>query len=115
MHRYGLGIGPPETEERTMANQTRLPGMTPKRIAALEDAAEEYVNIRDERMEKNKEENAANEKLVKLMKKHNLKTYPIEASEESPARVITLELRDPTERAKVRASKTSKKNGENEE
>ena len=96
------------------AKQGRLPGMTPKRIAALEDAAEEYVSVRDERMEKNKEENQANEKLVKLMKKHKLKTYPIEASEESPARVITLEFRDPTERAKVRASKTSKKDDDEE-
>ncbi len=89
-----------------MAKQERLPGMTPKRIADLEDAAGEYVQIRDARMEKTAEENKANEKLVKLMKKYKLKTYPIAASTDTPARVITIEKTE-SERAKVRSAKSA--------
>lgn len=50
-------------------------GVAPKRIKALEVAADNYVDRRDTRMKLTEEEVAARSKLAELMKQHNLTIY----------------------------------------
>lgn len=63
-----------------MPKQNDLPaiegeGVAPKKVRAIEVAADEYVEIRDTRMGWTKKEVAARTKLADLMKKHELKSY----------------------------------------
>jgi hypothetical protein len=55
--------------------QTRLAGMQDAAIEALEKAALEYAEIRDERQELTRSEVDLKEKLLKLMKKHSKTNY----------------------------------------
>jgi len=64
-----------ETPETPRGKTKRLPGMEDAVIDELEDAAREYANVRDERMELTKSETAEKEKLLGLMKKHDKKIY----------------------------------------
>jgi hypothetical protein len=54
---------------------TRLPGMEDAEIEALEDAAKEYANVRDDRMNLTREESSLKETLLELMKKHKKEVY----------------------------------------
>jgi len=56
------------------AKQQRLPG-TEGKIADLQDAAEKYAGIRDERQELTKQEVDLKGKLLGLMKRHKLTEY----------------------------------------
>ena len=53
----------------------RLPGMEDAEIEALEDAAKEYANVRDDRMNLTREESGLKETLLELMKKHKKEVY----------------------------------------
>jgi len=64
-----------ETPETPRGKTKRLPGMEDAVIDELEDAAREYANVRDERMELTKSETVEKEKLLGLMKKHDKKIY----------------------------------------
>lgn len=44
-------------------------------VPEIDEAAEEYVDIRDRRMALTKDEKAAQTSLLNLMKKHKLKAY----------------------------------------
>lgn len=55
--------------------QPRLPGTEDSKIQELQDAALEYAEIRDQRMELSKQEAPLKEKLLSLMKKNKLKHY----------------------------------------
>lgn len=66
-----------ETTE-TKPKQERLPGMVPKRIAEIQDAAEELRELRSTRMENAEAEEKAQEKLKGLMKKHGIKAYRLD-------------------------------------
>jgi hypothetical protein len=57
------------------AKQEDLPGMEDRKIAELEAAALEYAEGRDERMEMTKREVELQDKLLKLMHKHNKEVY----------------------------------------
>jgi hypothetical protein len=60
-----------------MANKTAdLPGMKPPRIAALDEAAEEYVKVRDRRMGLTEKEVQAKANLIDLLHKHADKIPP---------------------------------------
>ena len=53
----------------------RLPGMEDSEIEELEDAAKEYANIRDDRMNLTREESSLKETLLELMKKNKKEIY----------------------------------------
>lgn len=55
--------------------QKKLPIVEDSAIKPLEDAAHEYVVIRDERMDLSQQESGLKAKLLALMKKHSKKTY----------------------------------------
>lgn len=56
--------------------QTKIPGTERKDVHEdIEEAAAEYVEIRDERMQYTKKEVAAQAKLLAAMKLHKLDTY----------------------------------------
>lgn len=58
--------------------QGELPGVGRKEIKELDEAAEDYVAKRDQRMALTKLEVAAKTKLTDLMKAHKLKAYTYE-------------------------------------
>lgn len=82
--------------------QARLPGMTPKRIQDIQDAAENLKELRDDRMDLAEKEEQAQEKLKAVMKKHNVKHYRLDDNYEA-----VLEADEP--RAYVRKVKRKKK------
>lgn len=61
-------VAPEEPAKRPV--QVEIPGTERPRIKAIDDAAEEYVNVRDKRMEWTKKEVAAKQQLTDLMHKH---------------------------------------------
>lgn len=52
-----------------------LPGMEDHAITALEDVAHEYAEIRDQRIELNRQESALKSKAMNLMHRHEKTTY----------------------------------------
>jgi hypothetical protein len=60
---------------RKRAKQTMIPGTEPERIKEIEDAAENYVSARDERMGLTEEETKRKVRLIEAMKKYDLETY----------------------------------------
>lgn len=72
----------PPAEPKAKASKPKgknleLPG-TVKRIAAIDEAAEDYAAKRDERMELTTLEVDAKEKLLGLMKKHGVEIYRLD-------------------------------------
>ena len=59
----------------TAAKQRRLPGFEDPVIEELVEAAEEYVEIRDQRMALTPQETELKTNLLNLMHKHKRKTY----------------------------------------
>ena len=55
--------------------QQPLPGTEDSKIQALETAAQDYAEIRDQRMELNTDEAKLKAKLLSLMKQHEKTTY----------------------------------------
>lgn len=66
---------PESAKAKKGPKQGRLPTMEDPAIEELEDSAEEYVDIRDQRMELTREESRLKEELLGLMHKHNKTTY----------------------------------------
>lgn len=64
-----------ETKKRGRPRQQPLPGMENAALKDLQDAAHDYADVRDERIELNQREADLKDKLMKLMKKHNKKDY----------------------------------------
>ena len=79
------------------AKQERLPGTEDNRIPDLHKAALQYVEVRDERMTKLKEEIELNGKVLELMKKHGKKTYVCDG--------VTIERVKEEEKVKVKKAK----------
>lgn len=73
--------------------------MEDRKIKALEDAGSEYADIRDQRIELNKQEAALKKRVRSLMHKHDKTTY------ESGDIMIELEPPDGEETVKVRVKK----------
>jgi type II secretory pathway component PulM len=90
------------TEAEAKLKQQRIPGTVPKRIAEIQDAAEELKEIRAGRMEAGEEEEKAQVKLKELMKKHGIKAYRLDDDFEAI-------LEAPEARAYVRRIKGKKK------
>jgi hypothetical protein len=68
--------------------QQRIKGTEAESIKEINDAAEAYVDVRDQRMALTKDEVTAKEKLTTLMLEHGLETYRDEDA--SPPLVVTL-------------------------
>lgn len=58
-----------------MAKKQRLPGMEESGIKELEKTAEDYADVRDNRMQLTKQEKELNQTLLALMKKHGKAEY----------------------------------------
>ena len=77
--------------------QADLPGTEDRTIKALEDAAFQYAEIRDQRIDLNKSESDLKSTLLALMKKHGKKTYTRDG--------ISIELVAEAETVKVKVRK----------
>jgi hypothetical protein len=64
-----------ETGKQKKPRQARLPQMEDPQIEELEGSAENYADIRDQRMELTKEETSLKDELLTLMKKHGKTSY----------------------------------------
>jgi hypothetical protein len=71
-------------------------GFKPKTIPQIEEAAEEYVELRDNRMAIQEKETAASERLTFLLHQHKLTCYRYDG------KLVTLV---PTEKVKVKTDK----------
>lgn len=58
-----------------MEKQERLPGTEDQLIKEIVDIAEEYQEIRDQRMALNKQESTLQQRLLEAMKRHDLNEY----------------------------------------
>lgn len=67
------GIGPAHDPDH--GKTSRLPGMEDAAIEDLENAAREYANLRDNRLQVLKDEVAVKEDLLLLMKSHHKEKY----------------------------------------
>lgn len=68
------GSALPESEKKK-PRQARLPTMEDRAIEELEDSAENYADVRDQRMELTREESRLKDELLGLMKKHKKTSY----------------------------------------
>lgn len=73
------------------ATQTFIKGTEPKRIKELDDAAEDYREGRDERMEMTRIEVERKGRLIELMHKHKLNQYDIPGSDPPEEVVLVTE------------------------
>lgn len=87
------------TKEKKKAGpkQGRLPGMNDPKLADLEDAAYDYVEIRDRRMALMEQEVPAKARVLAAMHKHGKKTYRCDELE--------IQLVEEAENVKVRIVK----------
>jgi hypothetical protein len=86
--------------------QQLIPGAEPVSIPAIDEAADQYVKVRNKRMKLTLEEVELRDKLVELMKENELTVY------EWDEQIIELTA---TEKVKVRKRKDAEENGEAEE
>jgi len=80
-----------------MPRQPELPGTEDRAIAALEDAAQTYAEIRDQRMALNQRESELKSKLITLMHEHKKTVYQRHGT--------TIELIEEAETVKVKIKK----------
>ena len=71
-----------------MGRQPKIKGTERETIKEVNDAAESYVTERDKRMKMTEKEVSAKEKLVEVMKKHELSIY--KDDEADPPLIVTL-------------------------
>lgn len=91
--------------------QTRLPGVLPKQIPEIEDAAEELRKLRTRRQKLATEEEEAQQKLRDLLKEHRFtakRPYIFECEEDGETVKLDAFLEKPEERAYVRKHKDPK-------
>ena len=87
------GATPPR---KRRAKQDALPGMQNEELRDLIAAADEYVAVRDERMDLTKKETEASSTLLRLMHEHKLESYVHDG--------LTIEI-EQLEKVKVRKPK----------
>ena len=91
--------------------QVTIPGTAAKSLKDIDDAAEHYVAIRDERMEFTKQEVQAQAALLAAMNAHGLKDYRDDNAD--PPLVVT--LTEPGIKAKVKKCTPDNPNGDSDE
>lgn len=79
------------------AKQDALPGLENRKIKALQDAAMDYADIRDQRQALTTQEVELKQKLIDLMHKHERETYTYQG--------VTITLVHEEENVKVKVSK----------
>ena len=79
--------------------QGYLPGTEPETIAEIEQAADSFRRLRDERMELTRDEVQAQENLLRVMKKHGRREYRYE---DGSTRFL-VEIVESAEKVKVKA------------
>ena len=84
-------------EPKKIARQDRLPGMKDAKISALQNAALDYAEIRDQRQELTKQEVDLKTRVINLMHKHGKDTYDYQN--------VHIELVKEDETVKVRIKK----------
>lgn len=82
-----------------MPDQKSLEGMTDRKLEALQDAAYEYVKVRDKRMKLTESEVEKKGKILKLMHKHKKDVYDYEDVH------IEIVVEDEHVRVKIRKAK----------
>jgi hypothetical protein len=87
--------------------QDALPGMENRKIKALQDAAMDYADIRDQRVALTAQEVELKQKLIELMHKHERETYTYSG--------VTITLVHEEESVKVKVSKPKDEESEEEE
>lgn len=92
-----------ENAPRRRPKQLKFAGVAPAVHEDIESAADDYVNIRDRRMEATEKETSAHASLLALMKRHKLASYRFDGM------LVTL---DTAERVRVKAVEA---NGEADE
>jgi hypothetical protein len=85
------------------ATQQRIPG-TESEIDELDDLASEYANIRDQRMELNRQEAALKQNLLTMMHRHKKTTYHHDG--------IEIDIIQEEETVKVRVKKPKDEEGD---
>ena len=70
----------PVRPKRRRAKQQMIPGTEGPRIPTIDKAAEEYVDIRDERMGLQKSETSRHDHLLGLMREAGLNEYEFDGS-----------------------------------
>lgn len=93
------------------ARQGRLPGISPKQIPEIEDAAEELRSLRKQRQALGVEEEKAQVLLRDLLKKHGIRKAYVYEGEDDEGKPVALDALVETadERAYVRRHKEPKK------
>jgi hypothetical protein len=89
------------------ARQDALPGLENRKIKALQDAAMDYADIRDQRVALTSQEVELKQKLIDLMHKHDRETYTYNG--------VTITLVHEEESVKVKVSKPKAEESEEEE
>lgn len=82
------------------AKQTDLPGMTDRKLKDIHEAAERYVDVRDQRQALTPKEVALKAELLGLMKKHRLDRYSfdgLEVERVTEEETVKVRLRTPKE------------------
>lgn len=93
-------LPPAKAPRGSRQKQPALPNLGPKQIKVVDDAAEEFVELRDRRIKLHFEEAKAHERLVELMKEHGLEKY----RDDSAVPPLIVDLTSKT-RAKVKREK----------
>lgn len=92
----------PAPKRKRKPKQTRVPGTEAKVIKAITYAAEEYADLRDERMELGKKEVEARDRLLGLLDQHGLEEYVdpdvgVKATREAVVKAKVKRLKDSDE------------------
>lgn len=93
---------------RKRAKQKTIPGTEEEFIREVEDAADNYVSCRDERMGLTVKEVEAKEKLIEVMHKYDLSVYKT-----SDGKVVTVAHKE-TDDVKVQEPKAKGQDGESD-
>jgi len=106
-----------KTNSKPKPKQGSLPGLEDRALAELEALAEQYAEIRDDRMALNEKEVELNDELLALMKKHKKTEYHhgdvhcwIKATDER----VRVKIGELTPKQKVKESKDAVKQAEEE-
>lgn len=70
-----VGHRAPRSAGKPRPRQADLPGTEDRAIKPLEDGAEAYADIRDQRMQLSKDESSLKQSLIRLMKRHGKTHY----------------------------------------
>lgn len=85
--------------KRVIPRQQQLPGVEDNKLAAIENLAMDYAEIRDQRQELSKRESELKQDLLKLMHKLNRKEYKRDGIS------VIVEVEEETVKVRVRAEK----------